>query len=329
MAEKKRIEWLDISRGICMLFVMISHIEFCPAIFKTLFGPVFLSMFFFISGYLYSNKKNFIEYLKNKTKTLLIPFIIFGLFNIFLRQIITFNEKVGLLNELKNFVLQIGNEAGLWFIACLYVASILIYPINKYINNNKKYIFVITLLAIITILFNKYIGVCLPWHFQKVGIAIFFMGIGRLYKDKYENEFKKYENIVCLLFGIVFYIILLILNWKIFNNIYTSVNVYNTSIIMYILLSLISIWNMVLSVKIFIKNKFIKFVGENTLVYFAFHGKVQSLIMKISKNFIVLNNWNVFLYSIVITLLEAIILIIPAIIINKYFPWMLGRKKQV
>mgnify|MGYP007112703159 CR=1 FL=1 len=47
----KRIEWLDMARGICMLFVMISHLEICPIIYKIVFGPVFLSMFFFISGY--------------------------------------------------------------------------------------------------------------------------------------------------------------------------------------------------------------------------------------------------------------------------------------
>ena len=74
--------------------------------------------------------------------------------------------------------------------------------------------------------------------------------------------------------------------------------------------------------------RFITFIGQNTLIYFAFHGKVQSLLTKIINNLINLNNWNIFIYSIMYVLLEAIILIIPSIIINKYFPWMLGRKYE-
>ncbi len=292
--NNKRIEWIDIARGICMLCVMISHTGLCPVLYRMIFGPFFLSMFFFISGYLFNPNKNIKEYIKRKTKTLLVPFIVFGLINIFLRQILTFNEKVGLIEQLKDFILQIGNSAGLWFIACLYIASLVFYLLNYYIKNNKVYIEVITILAIIFAIYNKIIGIELPWHIQKLGWAIFFMGLGKIYKETLEIKLKKYENSINLLYGILLYIALLIFNWLFFKNTYTSINTYDASIVMQFLLSIVSIWDLSLIVKLFIKSKFIKFIGQNTLIYFAFHGKVQSLLMKVLNYFITINSGEFF-----------------------------------
>lgn len=277
--KNKRISWVDIARGIVMLFVIESHLGCCPPLYKTIFGPVFLSGFFFISGYLFSEKANFKEYFINKTKTLLVPFLILGSINILLRFVISFNEQKPILVQFKEFVLQIGETSGLWFIACLYITSIIFYFINKLLTNNKKtlYFIVITVCGIISFLYNKYIQIELPWHIQKVGIAIFFMAMGLIYKNLIEEKIRKYENKINLFFVVLVYSFLLYLNYKIFNNTYISINSYDTEILMYFILSLASIWILVIASKKIGSNKWIEFVGKNTLVYFHLVEKYKVL----------------------------------------------------
>lgn len=328
--KNKRINWIDIARGILMLFVIESHLECCPPIYKTIFGPVFLSGFFFISGYLFSEKTNFKEYFINKTKTLLLPFGILGLINILLRFVISFNKQKPILVQFKEFVFQIGETSGLWFIACLYITSIIFYFINKLLKNNKKKIYftVITVCGIISFLYNKYIQIELPWHIQKVGIAVFFMAIGLIYKNFIEERIRKYENKINLFFLILVYSFLLYLNYKIFNNAYISINSYDTEMLMYFILSLVSIWILVIVSKEISSNKWIEFVGKNTLVYFAFSGKIQSVLEVILKKYIIYNASNIYYISVILTIIISILLGIPSIIINRYFPFILGKKKQ-
>ena len=52
----KRIEWVDIAKAICIICVLASHTAFCTDSIKTIFVPFFLSLFFFIFGYLYKDK---------------------------------------------------------------------------------------------------------------------------------------------------------------------------------------------------------------------------------------------------------------------------------
>ena len=46
----ERIKWLDIIKGICISFVMLSH-SYSPDDYRRFFTPFFLSMFFFASYY--------------------------------------------------------------------------------------------------------------------------------------------------------------------------------------------------------------------------------------------------------------------------------------
>lgn len=52
----KRIEWIDQLRGILFLFVLICHTKLTPPFLKYLYDPIFLTGFFFLSGFLYKDK---------------------------------------------------------------------------------------------------------------------------------------------------------------------------------------------------------------------------------------------------------------------------------
>jgi fucose 4-O-acetylase-like acetyltransferase len=57
MTSANRICWIDYAKGICMLFVMLYHVM-CIYLrhsgMSYFFTPFFITLFFFISGYLTS-----------------------------------------------------------------------------------------------------------------------------------------------------------------------------------------------------------------------------------------------------------------------------------
>ena len=69
--------------------------------------------------------------------------------------------------------------------------------------------------------------------------------------------------------------------------------------------------------------KFLSFIGINTLVYYAFQSKVISLIQLLCSGI----GFDSESYTgvIVCCLIVNVILMIPAAIIRKYFPFMLGK----
>ena len=153
------------------------------------------------------------------------------------------------------------------------------------------------------------------------------MAMGLIYKNLIEEKIRKYENKINLFFVVLVYSFLLYLNYKIFNNTYISINSYDTEILMYFILSLASIWILVIASKKIGSNKWIEFVGKNTLVYFAFSGKIQSIIEVVTNKYIIYNSSNIYYISVILTIIISILLGVPSIIINRYFPFILGRKR--
>ena len=76
--RKTRIMWVDIAKFICISLVMISHMEYVPSYAEYIFKPIFLTGFFFMSGYTFHVKNNFGSFLKKRISTILIPTIIFS-----------------------------------------------------------------------------------------------------------------------------------------------------------------------------------------------------------------------------------------------------------
>lgn len=67
MEQVKRIEWVDIVKYICIIMVMLSHLETRTEIWKVFYSPFFLSAFFFSAGYVYKQRGDFKEFLYKKS----------------------------------------------------------------------------------------------------------------------------------------------------------------------------------------------------------------------------------------------------------------------
>lgn len=323
-----RIPWVDVSRGLAFLMVIYSHLPQCEINVMRFFSPVFLTTFFFVSGYLYKSGKSFSYVVEQRLRTLLLPFIILGLIMIGMSQLLTFNPPVSFKDQLKGMFLQNGDNQILWFIAALFIYSILFYFVDFLCKNVKTLLIVATLFFVLNCITLHYLHLETIWHFGTFGFACFYMALGRAYKE-YEERIDRIMKWWMLLVLILIYIsIVVILKEKI--NFFGSKSIFDSMILT--VLGLIII--ITISKKYLLNSRILLFVGANSLFYFAFHGKVYSLLISVGERFSYQlfhpeNLWIKAIVAFSIILLDVIILIPPSMFVNKYVPQMLGRRFHI
>lgn len=321
----KRIGWLDVSRGIAFLMVIYSHLDFCDSNIMKFFSPIFLTTFFLVSGYLFKEKQSFSFVLENRTRTLFLPLIVLGSIMIVLSQIFSFHAHISLYDSIKGLLFQDGHNQILWFISALYIYSIIFYWIEYFFPSTNRIIIVgLVLFVLNAILKYWFMLPGIPWHIDVAGFACFYMALGKYYKH-HENKIDKIVSNKVLMLLLIIYS-LSIWHFDLKFSFYGSRYIIDSLIITIIGLILC----VYISKRFLQNNKILLFVGSNTLFYFAFHGKIfavlQVILKKIVPTYIIgQNHLSDFGIAICIVLLDAIILIIPMMIVNKYFPQILGK----
>ena len=295
MGQAKRIEWVDIVKYVCIIMVMLSHLETRTEIWSAFYTPFFLSAFFFAAGYVYKPNNSFGVFLDKKIRQLFMPWLVFSVFDIVLSQIITFNEHDSLLEELKWNFLQIrGQGDQIWFVAALFVAFIPFYffirfyeskpqKINGggYCNKCVVAIALAWLLSFSSILYTRLVPAdifpwnttSLPWHIEYMFQAMFYMVLGYMFRHNMEAEFDKYNTLKLRIVALLAYLVL------VFVPFFGKVKVPMVGDILYHYLTVVvGIATLILIAKEIKANRYINYVGPNTLIYFALHGKALSVI---------------------------------------------------
>lgn len=335
----KRVTWIDNVKFICIFCVMISHLDCTPRIFRLFFDPFFLTAFFFASGYVYKESPSFKELVKKKAKALLLPWFWFGIFNIVTSQIISFNEHLSLKKEILLNLLQVrGYGDKMWFIAALFVAHIPFYFLVKYCSKRKRLV-ISSIMFIVSFIYSFYVDGNwfpwgtnkLPWHLEYVFIVNFYMIMGYEYKnlnEKVLNKLDKKQNRIILLCS---YILLVLLNY--FAG-FTISDVFIYSVPMTIILQICGVGVCIGLGKLLPNTRWTSYIGMNTLIYYGLHGKVESIMEVILKKVeiyqaICSNVMLGILGSIVIVICVTIVLLIPTWIINKFLPFVIGKKRNI
>lgn len=155
------------------------------------------------------------------------------------------------------------------------------------------------------------------------------MVLGYLFRRNKETEFDKYNTPKLRVVALIVYLLL------VFVPFFGKIELPMVADILYrYLISIVGIATLILIAKLIKGNKYINYVGQNTLIYFALHGKMYSIIQILLKKFavgvyaVVLNSVaisSVFCFG--MSLILSVILIVPAYIINRWFPFIVGRRK--
>ncbi len=321
---EKRIEWLDVLRGILILFVILSH-SYPASVYRYFFTPFFLSMFFFVSGYTFSTKKNVMVFLKNKAKRLLVPFLVLGIARVAMAYILSGGS---LVERLRGFVLQISCEYDeLWFVSCLFSCSVLFYGIvrmvqKQNITRQKWLLLGITFGALAISLVDMCIWkVRLPWELELACFMSFYMALGYLYR-RYEIYINRIFERPLLVIGFMVVYLVGMLPQKLETDIHAERIPYP---VLLVVLSLVAIIPLVYVAKLLGKSKIgnvLSFLGKNTLFYYAFAGIVRIVLYMVFEKVGI--QPDLYITPILCTVLSAITLAFPAWFVRKYMPWAVG-----
>lgn len=335
MQIKERIKWADNAKYICIFLVILSHLSFVPRLLEIFYSPFFLTTFFFVSGYLFKGNIGFKEHLVKKIRGLLVPWFFFSMFIIITQQIISTHDQMEIGEAIQWNFLQIrGAGDNIWFVAALFAAFIPFYFFVVYMDINKALILSFAL-WLVSKIYNFYMpgdvfiwkSPALPWHLEYIFIAMFFMILGYYYRNKAEDVLNKYINHKNISIVMMLYIILVLFNYFAFDFLESY---FVTKTLFGLIISLVGI-AMCIGGSVFIKsNRYIEFVGANTLIYFGLHGKCEAIIeLLLSKlgliNIIDSSILLKYIACFAVTFLITLILIIPTIIIRKYLPFVMGQ----
>lgn len=272
-----------------------------------------------------NEKYNFSSFLESRTRTILLPFFIYGIILIVLRHIITFNEEISWEQDCLGFIKQIrGENDELWFLAAIWVFGIIFYWMLKLTKKDKELLTLSLSLFIINCIYIYWFhGKMLYWHIGLIGWACFYMCLGKLYK-KYEIQFDKIINkkilLLCILIYITFNIITPI-SYSYTGSKYMVDSIFITTLGLTILIYLCK-YNI-------LDNKLFMYIGSNSLLYFIVHGKIISLLQAITRQ--IMEYWAInnatfdLILGFIITIITGVLAIIPIFLINKYLPMSIGK----
>lgn len=328
---KRRIEWIDVCKGIGIFTMICGHIGL-PHIIDKYIHAWNMPIFFILSGYLFKEYK-IKDLLIRRSKSLLVPYFSFGVILYILSILRNFiKNDTNLVKQLIDLFtintigdLPFGNS--LWFLTCIFCVEVIFMILNKYSNNEYLLAFNILIICCAGFLFS-YLNIRLIWGLDTSMTAIGFYYFGYLinrYKERkvINKIYMPQINTIIVLF--------IISTIGIFINGYVNMRTiqYNNLILFYInsiSASLMIIMMVIYASKIdLFKNikKITLYLGKNSLVFLAFN----QVVIYVIKNILELFISNKIIICIITLFTTIITLSLISIIINKKFEFLLGKFK--
>lgn len=258
----------------------------------------------------YDKSKCFKEFFIKKFKSIMLPYILFSIFNILSYGIIgklpSNSVKLSVIYTISLFGIN-----AVWFLGTLFISENLFFLINKKNSNIYKELLCYGALIIITLASFKLTYGIIVHLLSRITIALFFINFGYYYFNIINKiNFKSY-NIICLL---MISSLLAQVNGKVdlwslkFNNLF-----------LYVFNSITGSLAIIFMMKKINRSKVLDFLGQNTLIIMATHQLIIKSILATSIG-TKLNK--------LVLLCLVLIIEYPIIkIINRYLPFMLGKKR--
>lgn len=310
----KRLEYIDIMRGIAILLVVFEH---CIGSLKNPTAGIILffhmPLFFFISGScIKSTGVGKSLYIK-KLKTILFPQVTLGiiciattiLFDVIIKRTIGITQV--------DYITPFGN----WFLPTLFFMEMVMLPIIFNVRD-RKFIGLIALLFFVVFYFTSYTGI---QYVQQTLAALVFGLLGymaRPWLDKYNESTNKYKGMGWL--ALLFVALLSTYN----DPVGMYINQYGNKL-MFLLTSLIGIYA-ILDISVSLRNTtFLQWCGQVSIIIYILQFFLVRVGMVVSTYLTRgTNHWGY-----IITFFIVMLLIVPMTkVCSNYFPFLFGKAKQ-
>jgi len=278
--QNERTHWIDIARGIGIIFVIYAHVLGSHD-FRYLFYAFHMPLFFFLSGILHKNSEGFTAFLKKSARRLLIPYFIFASLMYFLWFLNLKNHNLS-HEAIKQFLsIFYGNSNNglmafnniLWFLPTLFVTRILFASITGVWGKTKPLIALLFFFSVFGYIFSIFMPyIKLPFGIETALSGVAFYGTGFLWQksDNAKDFIFKYKY---LLFPIL--LVLGSITATIdFQNYGHQIDMRLSHLNNYFLFyfgAFSGIFTWIAFSMILKKNSLLETIGKNALILFAWH----------------------------------------------------------
>ncbi|MGG4216319.1 acyltransferase family protein [Paenibacillus sp. FSL L8-0638] len=331
MNASRRIEWLDIAKGIAIILVVIGHSPATPEM-KSIIYAFHIPLFFFLSGFVFNPQKNndTPKFIFHKIKILAVPYFVFSLIG-YLIYILwekdVFSTNFSTYAIIKGFIIASATtmkiDTVLWFLPCLFIVQLLFHFITKISINQTYLVIIIIASSILGHYYSELSKVRLPWFIDASFTALVFFGVGFIFKthnDFIEKRISRYNTEILIGSALLLYI------FSKLNSKLSSVDMFGLVYHNYFYYYLAAFFGIIFCIvisKIINQSKSLSFIGKTTILIFAFHSHMfvilnfflGSIRTEFNLTFVVTSSlkWSMLYTSLSIILLIPIIIIVNII----------------
>ncbi|WP_431030354.1 acyltransferase family protein [Lysinibacillus sp. LZ02] len=336
MQSREYYSWVDILKGLGIILVILGHLQVAPNLISYIY-LFHMPLFFFVSGYLMNVNKfaKVTDFIKGKTKTLLLPYLGFSIISIICYSVFTGAEIsikesfICFIEGKRNFIYY---NIALWFLVGIFVVELMYFLLKKYIKNDILIFLVSIFISFSAVVFLEVIqSPDWIWSIDTAFYYLVYFVIGNLLK----SHQKKYSasNFVqkSIMYTIVFLsfslnLILLLIPSKI-QFVYSIINGKNEFLFVWLFIcGLSGIVTYIVISKYLGKSSVLEFIGKNSLIIFTLHYPLGILIIDLLKVQLQIELPPSNIIGI-IQMILILLLLKPVIsIINNKFPFLIGNK---
>lgn len=196
-ANSKHFEWVDICKGILIIFVVAGHASSLLAPYAYLFH---IPLFFFLAGYVERlDEKSMLQIVWQKFVTLVIPYVMVNVIYLFLRvglnlfrvQEFFYDDVLG-REQLWEFILKIVKVQWIsdlggatWYLGCLFV-TFLLAKIIVILSHNKINLLTVFIAFIFLAggLIVNYLEISMRYYIDIALVAVFYLVLGSYCREK-------------------------------------------------------------------------------------------------------------------------------------------------
>lgn len=326
---KERIAWVDWAKGYGIFMIMLLHVSqyFSEMALINRYVTSFSVAFFFVlSGYVSSNTdKNRIT--KKAVKRLLVPYVIFSLFNSGLKVAVLLVTNNITMEGLKKEAIElfITGNGTVWFLMTLFLIEVVYSVINKLkIPYYARTIFVITFLLVPFIVKIEQNPIYIMLSRVILGLAFYLLGeVYKTVRSLYKCE-KGFISVIYLILGAI---IAIYGNGLIsfFTGEYRGA-IAAISSVLFTCLGYLELFQNLDKVNVCLVKRILAFFGRNSLIIMLIH---PIILLFFTYPFGGFFNQLQGVYSFGCGICVYVVLVVMEVpfiyVINKYFKFLLGK----
>ncbi len=324
MNEKKRIEFIDLAKGVCIILVVLLHMDLPIDNAIPLLRNIRMPLYFILSGLFFKTYGGFKNLFLKKVNKIFIPFVFFYvlsylIFYLMIHFAPQFSHS-GASGILDIFTQRWTFNNPIWFLLCLFWCNVIFCFIAVTLKEEWKRAIVVFCFGVIGVLLDAMsikIYACVDNAFS----ALPFFYFGYLLKKTdllYPNKYDKYN----ILFSVGLFILATVtLRWK-HSNIDFEMNEFHGNVLLAYLISVMSVMAVLFFCKIFKRIPVVSYFGRYSIIVLCTHEMVRKFAKPLLAKLGVANP-----YILALVVLTVCFVIIPLFV--KFLPHVTAQKDVI